>query len=174
VKRFFGFLLVVLFCSFVFSSSVVRDFPTVVSPNQEFKVSLAVSVSAEDTFYGIEEWLPDGFVVVNPDGGDISLKYQIKWLNINAIPGEGAIIYTLRAPSTPGKYVFDGQSMFETQEAPVRTGGDSEIVVSEEPLYSMIFYSTLIILVIVVTLYILLYRGRMREGKRGVVSKKRK
>lgn len=177
LKKIFGLLLVLFFCSFVFSSSIVRDLPESIAPSQEFTVSLVVNVSNEDSFYGIEEYLPSGFVLVSAPLGDVSLNNQVKWLEINALPGEKIISYTLRAPAVAGEYSFDGQFLFETQSNPLKVLGDSKIMVAEQPMYPLIFYAALIILVLVVTIYVLLNRKKVkgnREVKTEVKVKKRK
>ncbi|MBI2176006.1 DUF5011 domain-containing protein [Candidatus Woesearchaeota archaeon] len=95
------------------ASTVTRSFSTP-TPDacSDLTVTLTVSVTGADSFYVIDEQLPDGWAVVNPGTGNTQQAGHIKWAVIS-----GAIStthqYSVAVPcSASGPFQFSGEYGF--------------------------------------------------------------
>jgi len=130
-------LLIILFVSFfekgavASESFVTREFSkTRVAPGEQVTVKLKVSVSKDDTFYAIEEHIPEGWVVIDDGDGATSEPNKLSWVefSMGIIPGK---TYTYVVQAEEGSSNFYGIYMFETFKESRTTSGDTTIIVGD-------------------------------------------
>jgi hypothetical protein len=160
MKKLISLLLLICLISFCFSSQVTRVAPETIAPNQEFEVKLIVDVSSEDTIYGIEETYPFDFILVDSGKGDSTIRSQLKWIEMNATPGQKIITYKLKAPESQIKGYFTGSYQFETQSKIVEIDGSKSITVSDS--IGLLLKLVLLVLVAgIIVLFLLSQKGML-------------
>ncbi|MFH1787740.1 MAG: putative metal-binding motif-containing protein [archaeon] len=114
-------------------SGVVREFSsTQVNQGETVTVHLGVFIKGGESFYAIEEYIPEGWVVINNGGGSTTDANTLKWVVIqNAL--DTTYSYTIKAPSNIGDYSFSGHYMFEGFSDSKIILGDNLIGVSDSP-----------------------------------------
>jgi hypothetical protein len=75
-------VLLILFCSIVFSSSVDRSFSSPLTEGADLYITLTVSLDTDDTIIAIEETIPNGFTIVDDDGGTSGQQNKLQWICI--------------------------------------------------------------------------------------------
>ena len=108
-------------------SIVYREFSkTKVDAGDQVTVTLDVSISEKDTFYAIEEYVPDGWKIIDSGGGDSSDSNVLMWV---AFQGAEDTTYSYIVQAQEGADSFGGVYMFETFDSLKTTAGDNTIVV---------------------------------------------
>jgi len=114
-------------------SIVIRSFssPTV-STNGQIDVTLNVFVLDGETFYAVEEYIPEGWVIISDGGGTTGNANKLAWVAFGSINlGPNTIItYTVQAPSSAGNYNFDGIYLFEGMSSEITTQGQTTVNVA--------------------------------------------
>lgn len=96
-------------------SYVSRGFssPTV-SPGGPLTVTLTVDIiSTGDTYYALEEAIPNDWIVTDDGGGVTSNSSRLAWIVISGA-ADTTYTYALTAPASAGSYGFGGVYQFET------------------------------------------------------------
>ncbi len=114
-------------------SVVIRSFSsTTVSAGSQIDVTLDVLMINNETFYAMEEYIPEGWVVIEDGGGATANLNRLAWVvfdMINLLPNT-TLIYTVQAPSSTGNYDFDGIYQFEGFADTVTTKGQTTVTVT--------------------------------------------
>jgi len=107
-------------------SVITRKFSkTKVNLGDQVTVVIDVSISDKDTFYAIEEYIPEGWKVIDAgDGGED--PNVLRWIVIQDIKDT---TYTYIVEAQKGADNFNGIYMFETFTQPKTTSGDNTIIV---------------------------------------------
>ncbi|MBU1975577.1 MAG: hypothetical protein KKG59_04195 [Nanoarchaeota archaeon] len=119
----------------------------------EITVSFVIDPLWGETFFAMEEYVPDEFTVTDyyddpDDNFDVYFDEEnniIKWVYVNLDnpsepipPGLNIHYYTVTAPDTitvpgtPETFVFDGQIQFEDDPGPAAIEGDTDMVVEDD------------------------------------------
>ncbi|MFH1916426.1 MAG: hypothetical protein ABIJ21_04120 [Nanoarchaeota archaeon] len=111
-------------------SIVTRSFnATVVDPGKEIAVTLTLQPLWDETFYALEEAVPQAFTILDNGGANTDQDpYTLRWYYINLndpnaiIPPEELVkTYHIRAPQNTGTYPFSGIFQFDRDPAPANT-----------------------------------------------------
>ncbi len=112
------------------SSTVTRSFSALTPVAcSSLTVSLDVSVALPDTFYIIDEVIPQGWTIANPGTGDTTQAGHIKWA---VLSGAASAVnqYTVTVPCTAtGANAFSGEYGFDSNPAPVTILGPASVSV---------------------------------------------
>jgi hypothetical protein len=111
------------------ASSINRTLPLTVNPGETVKVRLDIAITAGETYYLLDETVPQGWIVTDPGSGDSSDPGHVKWAIIQNAAST-TYTYEVRAPTEPGTYAFSGKYMFEGMKQEVTVGGQQAITVS--------------------------------------------
>lgn len=132
-KLFLVLILLVFISSSCLAGDVSRSFDNnVIEYGDNVTVSLKVSVKAE-SFYAVDETIPEGWAIVDADGGDTSQKQHIKWVVISDAQD---VVYTyVLKPDKAGFGKFYGEFMFEGQASATEISGPHAVSV-EDPWYN--------------------------------------
>ncbi len=122
-------LVVCLFSTAAYAGDISRSFSSSsINADNEVDVNLEVSIGGGDSFYIIEEYVPEGWTIVDAGSGDASGSNVIFWITIQN-PASETLVYKVKAPSASGSYEFKGN--FTMGSSAVRKiGGESIIEVS--------------------------------------------
>ena len=103
----------ILFLGVVQSSDIYRSFSsTTVAPKEDLNVTLTVDITKGETFYAIDELVPEGWAVKDAGTGSVDHAGHIKWLVIQ--DAENTLYnYILTAPSIEEQTTFEGTCIFE-------------------------------------------------------------
>ena len=112
-------------------STIIRTFSSsTIDSNQQFDVTLNVVVIGGKTYHVVEEYIPEGWTVINDNGGATNNLNRLAWYAFSGKPlRNSTIVYTLKAPSTKGSYVFDGVYQFEGDASSITTKGQTTVTV---------------------------------------------
>ncbi|MFP4111529.1 MAG: hypothetical protein ACLFPQ_03170 [Candidatus Woesearchaeota archaeon] len=105
------------------SSGVIRTFPDEVSAGEIFTVTLDIRLTEEQTYYLLEDMIPNGFSLVDSDKNKVKL---IEIQNAESTIEE----YSVTAPEEPGTYSFSGEYAVEGMADPEAIMGKTSIVVN--------------------------------------------
>jgi len=138
-------------------------------PGETVSVTLDVAVTGGESYYLIDEKVPSGWAIVNPDPQTES--GHVKWV---VFQGAASTSYTYQvvAPQLGGTYAFSGNYMFEGMTAEGSIGGQNAITVqAAAPASSGIGYGDLIAPAIVlagvlITIFIYMLKSRKKAKKR--------
>jgi hypothetical protein len=113
--------------------------PATVNGGETITITLTLSVLNDETFYAMEEYVPQGFVVQEPiPGGGVfdAGTNTIRWYYLDVsnpetpIPAsESPKTYTVTAPGSTGQYEFSGIFEFEDDPASAAIAGDIDVTV---------------------------------------------
>ncbi|MFH1787716.1 MAG: hypothetical protein ABH811_02925 [archaeon] len=95
-----------------YNNKVDRVFQQKVKPEEIIEIKLDVSIQGDETFYAIEEYVPEGFTIIDSGGGKTFNSNILKWVVIENAK-DTTYLYTLKSPSIEGDYTFKGNYMFE-------------------------------------------------------------
>ncbi len=115
----------VVLASGCFASSVTRSFSGSVRPGEDLTVTLTVDVGDGETFYAIDELVPEGWIVKNIGTGSAEHQGHIKWVTIEGAENT-TNSYTLTAPGTAETAVFSGTYMFESMDQEAEIAGTKQ------------------------------------------------
>ncbi|MFH1586035.1 MAG: hypothetical protein ABIB79_04665 [archaeon] len=108
---------------------VIREFSkTAVKLRELITIALYVKIQGDESFYALEEFIPESFKVIDADRGKTPNPNVLKWAVIENAKSK-TYIYVLDAPSQEGEYNFKGQYMFEGMKTPKDILGESRMVV---------------------------------------------
>lgn len=119
-------LLIILIQVFFYGGeNVNRSFSdSKVGPGESFDVTLDIRLDSDQTYYLLEETIPEGFVTENENA---------KGNKIRLIEIQGAestvFTYTVKAPMEPGTYEFYGQYGVALVKGTRDIGGASTVIV---------------------------------------------
>ncbi len=134
--------IIAVFCLFIFLISftsaslgnVTRALPSQVVKGEEFNVSLIVNPNSSNNAYAIEEYIPNGFEVVNSFRGELNPSgTTLRWLDFVVLEPltKTTLKYTLKAPDNDGDYSFSGSYSFGSGSFQIL--GDSSLKVTSAP-----------------------------------------
>ena len=129
------FAIFVLFFGIACASTVSRSFSsTSVEPGADLTVTLTVEVTGNESYYAIDELVPEGWIVKDSGSGSAEHQGHIKWVAIDNAENT-TNTYTLTAPNQIETAIFNGTYMFEGmgQEAEI-AGAKQANVIQEIPL----------------------------------------
>jgi len=116
-----------------FQSILTRSFSsTSVGKGETITVSLDVVIRNGETFYVMEEYVPDGWTVIDAAGGQCSPANRLCWVVISNAE-DTTYTYTVQAPTSAGSYNFDGIYMFEGFSDQATTLGETSVDVIDLP-----------------------------------------
>lgn len=111
-------------------NSIKRDFQkTNIKPGEIVTITLDVSVINDKTFYAIEEYVPEGWTIINDGGGASDNPNILKWAVFQNTKST-KYTYDLQAPNQEGDYTTLGVYTFEGFTETKNTEGDNIIKVS--------------------------------------------
>lgn len=111
-------------------NSIKRDFQkTNIKPGEIVTITLDVSVINDKTFYAIEEYVPEGWTIINYGGGASDNPNILKWAVFQNTKST-KYTYDLQAPNQEGDYTTLGVYAFEGFTETKNTEGDNIIKVS--------------------------------------------
>jgi len=119
------FLLLLFLIPLASASGVTRSFSkSPVPPAETVTVTLDVAVTGGETYYLIDEAVPQGWTIINPDPAT-----QAGHFKVAVIQGAKSTSYTyeVKAPALDGTYTFSGTYMFEGMKSQGSIGGQKEI-----------------------------------------------
>ena len=122
-----AFLALVFLLPMASASTITRSFSkNTASPGETVSVRLDVAITAGESYYLIDEEVPSGWAIVNPDPQTES--GHVKWV---VFQGAASTSYTYQvvAPQTGGTYAFSGKYMFEGMKAEGSVQGQDTIAV---------------------------------------------
>ena len=106
--------------------SVSRAFSSSeVSAGSLLEVSISIKLPSNSHYYFIEEQVPEGWIIVN-NGGGYQADNKLKWAVIQGATST-THTYTVKAPSTKGRHIFQGQYAYEGMNNPLQTQGRNKI-----------------------------------------------
>lgn len=106
MKKILLILILVLFISTVFASSITRIFPSELTPREETTIKLNVIIDGEDNYYLLEENVPQGIQIINASNDAGIVGQSIRWAEIQGATST-QLSYTVIIPDD-GEYVFNG------------------------------------------------------------------
>jgi hypothetical protein len=121
------FLALLFLVQLASASTITRSFSkSTVLPGETASVTLDVAVTGGETHYLIDDAVPQGWSIVNPEPGT-----QAGHFKVAVIQGAVSTSYTyeVTAPQSEGTYAFSGTYMFEGMSAEGPIGGQSTITV---------------------------------------------
>lgn len=126
-------LLLVLLVPLASASTVTRSLSkNAVSPGETIAVTLDVAVTGGESYYLIDDAVPQGWAIVNPDP-----QTQAGHFKVAVIQGAASTSYSYEAtaPQTAGSYAFSGTYIFQGTNTETPIGGQGAITVqsSESP-----------------------------------------
>ena len=111
-------------------SIITRSFnATEVDPGKEIAVTLTLQPLWDETFYALEEAVPQTFTILDTGGANTDQDpHTLRWYYINfndpnaIIPSEELVkTYHIRAPQTIGTYPFSGTFQYDRDPIPTNT-----------------------------------------------------
>lgn len=136
-KRLSGILIVLVviglvwgFTSGLNSSKITREVSSnTVAPGDTIDVILKVSIKNRETYYVLEELIPEKWTLVESyNGGENKNSNALRWAVIQDAK-DTEYKYKVKAPEETGKYTFSGEYMFEGFEEAKNTKGTTTITV---------------------------------------------
>lgn len=156
-------LCVLLVFPLVSASSVTRTLSkTTIAPGESITVSINVDLTKGETFYVIDEIIPQGFTASNPSNdGSTTDKGHVKWVTIQDAKST-TLTYTLTAPQNEGTYHFSGQYGLDGTDEIMGIGGQNTITVSKSapPASSSLIIAVVIVLVLLIIAAVVLLRKK--------------
>jgi len=141
-----------------FASSVTRSFAGSMQPGADLEVTLTVEADGGESFYAIDELVPEGWTVKDSGTGAAEHAGHIKWVVIEAAENT-SYSYTLTAPSQEGIASFSGTYMFESMLQETGIAGATEVNVkaaqtppATQPTGQGIDYITIAIAVVLIVI----------------------
>jgi hypothetical protein len=122
-----AFLVLVFLMPLVSASTVTRSFSNnSVLPGETVSVMLDVAVTGGETYYLIDESVPQSWIILNPDPE--TEPGHVKWA---VFQGTSSTSYTYEAksPQSGGTYEFSGKYMFEGMDAEGSIAGQNTVKV---------------------------------------------
>jgi hypothetical protein len=95
-----------------------------VSPGETIKIELDIRLSEDQTYYFIEETVPEEFIVLN----DIANKNKIRLAKIQNAESN-IFSYEVKAPEEKGTYIFSGEYGMELINGTKNIEGATSIIV---------------------------------------------
>lgn len=130
VRKPLAFALLLLLCASASAGTVTRTLSSAeVEAGSDLTVTLEVRVSEGESYYGVDELIPEGWAL--KDAGDAATGHagHLKWLVIQDA-NDSTYTYVLTAPGTQGQFSFSGNAMFEAQGSESAIGGQSTVTVT--------------------------------------------
>ena len=122
-----AFLAILFLMPLASASTVTRSFSkSSVLPGETVTVTLGVAVTGGETHYIIDDAVPQGWSIINPEPGVEAGHFKTV-----VIQGAASTSYTydVTAPQAEGPYTFSGTYMFEDMSAEGSIGGQDTIPV---------------------------------------------
>jgi hypothetical protein len=162
-----AFFLVVCASGLVAASTVSREFGSdTVLPGEDLAVTLRVSIDGDETFYIIDELVPEGWTIKEPGTGSSEHAGHLKWIVIQDA-GNGDYSYILTAPATEGTTVFDGSYIIEGMLGEGKITGQSQVSVSAQMAQPQDYTLAVIAIVaIIAAATVLALFSRKNKGKK--------
>jgi len=117
------------------ASTITRTLPASASPGNLVSVTLDISITGGETYYIVDEMVPNGWTVADEGTGDSTDPGHVKWVVIQNARNT-QYTYQARAPQTEGTYSFSGIYMFEGMKTEGTIGGQSSIAVAQASPFS--------------------------------------
>ncbi len=159
-----AFMLLLFLIPLASASGVTRSFSkSPVSPGETVTVTLDVAVTGGETYYLIDEAVPQGWTIINPEPGT-----QAGHFKVAVIQGAKSTSYTyeVKAPALDGTYTFSGTYRFEGTQSQGSIGGQQEITAGTGSQTGKPGYETLIGPVAIagaVAISFALYKAKSRQ-----------
>lgn len=122
-----AFLTLLFLVHMASASTITRSFSkNSVLPGETISVTLDVAITGGETYYIIDDAVPQGWSIVNPEPGT-----QAGHFKVAVIQGAASTSYTydVTAPQAEGPYTFSGTYMFEGMSSEGSIGGQGTISV---------------------------------------------
>ncbi len=98
------------------ASDVSRTIPSgEQAPNTDIEIMLTVTLDSGETYYSIDEVIPDGLTIMDAGTGDTTETGHIKWV---VIQGATSTTYTYTVQGTDGTYNINGIYQIEGMTTP--------------------------------------------------------
>ncbi len=108
---------------------VTRSFSTTaINAGDIMNILLNVSMIDDETFYAIEEYIPNEWTIIDDGGGVTSNPHILKWVVTNDAINT-TYTYVVQAPLSIGDYDFNGIYMFEGFSGAKTTKGQTTMSV---------------------------------------------
>ncbi|MCX6814870.1 MAG: hypothetical protein NTY20_04455 [Candidatus Aenigmarchaeota archaeon] len=159
-----AFLLSLFLIPLASASGVTRSFSkSPVYPGETVIVTLDVAVTGEETYYLIDEAVPQGWTIINPDPAT-----QAGHFKVAVIQGAKNTSYTyeVKAPALEGTSTFSGTYMFEGMKSQGSIGGQQEITAGTGSQTAKPGYEVLIAPVVIIgalAISFALYKSKSRQ-----------
>jgi len=158
-----AFLALLFLMPLASASTITRSFSKASAyPGETISVTIDVAVTGGETYYILDETVPAGWAIVNPDPE--TEAGHMKWA---VIQGAASTSYTYQiiAPQSEGSYTFSGKYMFEGMKTEGSVGGQNMITVQSAALPKPGFESLIAPVIIAGGVIISLAFYRSRSGK---------
>lgn len=114
-----------------FASEITRGLSSAsVAPGGDLVVTLTVNVTGGETFYAIDELVPQGWTVKDAGSGSAEHAGHVKWVVIENAQNT-TYQYTLTAPQNESTAQLNGIYQFEGMTAEATIGGTTSVQVKE-------------------------------------------
>jgi hypothetical protein len=145
------------------ASTITRSFSkSSVLPGETISVTLDVAVTGGESYYLIDEKVPSGWTIVNPDPQ--TEAGHVKWV---VIQGATSTSYTYEAmsPQTEGTYAFSGKYMFEGMKTEGSIGGQDTITIQSGSKFGYESVAVPAIVVAGVIISLAIYKSKYKKHK---------
>ena len=111
------------------ASDVSRTIPSgEQAPNTDIEIMLTVTLDSGETYYSIDEVIPDGLTIMDAGTGDTTETGHIKWV---VIQGATSTTYTYTVQGTDGTYNINGIYQIEGMTTPDTIHGNTVLTIDD-------------------------------------------
>lgn len=126
------FLALLLATGTCFASEITRSLSSAtVSPGEDLAVTLTITITEEETFYAIDELVPEGWTIKDAGTGSAKHEGHLKWVVIQNAANT-TYTYVLTAPAEEETATLAGRYQFEGMTTEANIGGTTSVTVTEK------------------------------------------
>ena len=140
------FLAILFLMPLADASTVTRYFvKDSASPGETIAVTLEVEITGGETYYIIDDSVPQGWTIINPDPETKTGHFKVVVIQGAENRPHG---YLVNAPDVEGTYAFSGTYMFEGMSAEGSIGGQDTIEVRAATQPALDYHAVVVLAII--------------------------